>query len=92
MSLYGAGTMEPDGQLNLVFVTGKRNEDPLIPALAELAEGIRKELLVVLVTGTLAEPVVKTRSLSTIGAPLRELIAMVRAQREREARGEARRR
>ena len=86
MNLYGAGTMEADGRLNLTFMTGKKNDDPLIPALSELAEGIRKQIVVVLVTGTLAEPQVKTRTLSAVTAPLRELIALVREQRGRQGR------
>jgi len=86
MNLYGAGTMEADGRLNLTFMTGKKNDDPLIPALSELAEGIRKQIVVVLVTGTLAEPQVKTRTLSAVTAPLREMIALVREQRGRQGR------
>jgi hypothetical protein len=89
MNLYGAGTMDSDGRLNLTFMTGKKNDDPLIPALAELAEGIRKQIVVVLVTGTLAEPQVRMRTLSAITAPLRELIALVREQRGREGRAGA---
>jgi hypothetical protein len=84
-SLYGAGIVESGGQLNLTFLAGKRNDDPLVPALAELAEGLRKELVVVLVTGTVSEPQVQTRSLSSLGAPFRELLRLVREQREREA-------
>ena len=89
MNLYGAGTMEADGRLNLTFMTGKKNDDPLIPALSELAEGIRKQIVVVLVTGTLAEPQVKTRTLSAVTAPLREMIALVREQRGRQGRAGA---
>jgi hypothetical protein len=89
MNLYGAGTMEADGRLNLAFMTGKKNDDPLIPALSELTEGIRKQIVVVLVTGTLAEPQVKTRTLSAVTAPLRELIALVREQRGRQGRAGA---
>ena len=84
MNLYGAGTMDSGGRLNLTFMTGKKSDDPLIPALSELAEGIRKQIVVVLVTGTLAEPQVQMRTLSAITAPLRELIALVREQRGRE--------
>jgi len=83
MNLYGAGTMDPGGRLNLTFMTGKKNDDPLIPALSELGEGLRKQIVVVLVTGTLAEPQVETRTLSAITAPLRELIALVREHRRR---------
>jgi len=90
LSLYGAGTLEPDGQLNLTFLTGKKDADPLIPALSELAEGIRRELVIVLVTGTLAEPKVEMRTLSSLTAPLRELVRLVREQRAREAAGKRR--
>ncbi len=83
MNLYGAGTMDPGGRLNLTFMTGKKNDDPLIPALSELGEGLRKQIVVVLVTGTLAEPQVETRTPSAITAPLRELIALVREHRRR---------
>jgi len=89
VSLYGAGVLEPDGRLDMTFVIGKKNDDPLIPALAELAEGIRKELAVVIVGGTLAEPQVEVRTLSGLTAPLRELINMVREQRQREAAAKA---
>jgi hypothetical protein len=89
MNLYGAGTMEPDGKLDLTFMVGKKNDDPLIPALAELLEGIRKQMVVVVVSGTLAEPKVQTRTLSALTAPLREVLGLVRAQRakERQAAG-----
>jgi hypothetical protein len=85
MSLFGAGTVNAANQLNLVFLMGKHNDDPLIPALSELGEGIRKELVVVLVTGTLAEPKVEVRSLSGLTGPLRELLRLVREQRTRDA-------
>ena len=88
-NLYGTGIMEPDGKLDMTFIPGKKNDDPLIPALAELAEGIRKELAVVIVSGTLAEPKVEVRTLSGLTAPLRELMSMVREQRKREAAGAA---
>ena len=86
MNLYGAGTMDADGALNLAFLAGKKDEDPLIPALSELMEGIRKQVVVVLVTGTLAQPQVETRTLSAVTAPIREVLALVREQRERERR------
>jgi hypothetical protein len=84
-SLYGTGIMEPDGKLDMTFIPGKKNDDPLIPALEELAEGIRKELAVVIVSGTLAEPLVEVRTLSSLTAPLRELMRLAREQRQREA-------
>jgi hypothetical protein len=85
VGIYGTGIMEPDGKLDMTFLLGKKNDDPLIPALAELAEGIRKELAVVIVGGTLAEPKVEVRTLSGLTAPLRELINMLREQRQRDA-------
>jgi hypothetical protein len=89
VSLYGTGIMEPDGKIDMTFIPGKKNDDPLIPALAELAEGLRKELAVVIVSGTLAEPQVELRTLSSLTAPLRELVNMVREQRQREAAAKA---
>jgi hypothetical protein len=84
MNLYGSGTMEADGKLDLVFMVGKKNDDPLIPALSELMEGIRKQVIVVLVSGTLAEPKVETRTLSAVTAPFAEVLGLVKAQREKE--------
>jgi hypothetical protein len=84
VSLYGAGVVEPDGQLHMTFMAGKKNDDPLVPALYELGEGLRKELMIVMVTGTLAEPQVELRTLSGLTAPLREMVALVREQRARE--------
>ena len=83
VSLYGAGTMEPDGQLALTFMTGKKDDRPLVPAIAELVEGLRRELAVVQVTGTLAEPKVEVQTLWGAGAPLRELLAHIREERAR---------
>jgi hypothetical protein len=76
--------MGADGKLDLTFMVGKKNDDPLIPALSELMEGIRKQVVVVIVSGTLAEPKVQTRTLSAITAPFREVIGMVQEQRARE--------
>jgi len=84
LNLYGAGTMEADGRLDMVFLTGTKADNPLIPAFEELMEGIRKEIVVVLVTGTLAEPEVQMRTLSTVTAPIREVVGLVREQRERQ--------
>lgn len=84
VSLYGAGVLEPDGRIEMTFLTGKHNDDPLIPALSELGEGIRHELALVLVSGTLAEPQVQMRTLSSLTAPFRELVNLVREQRQRE--------
>lgn len=86
LNLYGSGTMEPDGKIDLAFMVGKKNDDPLIPALSELMEGIRKQVVVVLVSGTLAEPKVETRTLSAVTAPIREVLGLVQAQREKERR------
>jgi hypothetical protein len=84
VSLYGAGTVEPDGRLDLQFVPGGKDEDPLIPALSQLAEGLRKELVVVRVTGTLAEPKVEMQSLSGVTGPLKELLGLVQEHRGRQ--------
>jgi hypothetical protein len=78
MNLYGAGTIEPDGQLALSFLPGKKDDDPLVPALAEMIEGVRHELVLVEVRGTIAEPDVRLRSFTTLSAPLRELAELVR--------------
>jgi len=86
VNLYGAGTVEPGGRLNLTFMTGKKDDDPLVPALAELVEGLRQELVLVEVTGTLAEPQVRLRSFKRLSAPLRELVALIRESRERRNR------
>jgi len=87
LNLYGAGVMERDGRLHLTFMTGKKDADPLLPALAELMEGLRKQVVVVLVTGTLAEPEVEFRTLSAVTAPIREVVELVREQRgEKNAR------
>jgi len=78
VNLYGAGFVEPDGQLNLTFMTGQKADRPLIPALSEMLEGIRSELVLVEVTGTLKEPHVELRSFSKLSVPLRELVDLVR--------------
>jgi len=78
VDLYGAGTIEPGGRLNLTFLTGRKNDPPLVPALEELLEGVRRELVLVEVTGTLAEPVVRLRSFTKLSAPLREFLSLVR--------------
>jgi len=85
ISLYGAGVMEADGRLHLTFLTGKKDADPLLPALSELMEGLRKQLVVVRVGGTLAEPQVEFRTLSAVTDPIREVIELVREQRGRRA-------
>ena len=85
LGLYGAGVIEPDGQLNLTFLLGSKDSDPLIPALSQLMEGVRKELVVVQVTGTLTEPKVEVQTLSGVTAPLRELLTQIQAQRGRPA-------
>jgi len=84
MNLYGAGVMEANGQLHLTFLTGKKNDDPLLPALTELMEGLRKQIVVVLVTGTLAEPQVEFRTLSAVTGPIREVVDLFQNRRTRK--------
>ncbi|MBN2584835.1 MAG: hypothetical protein JXL80_17355 [Planctomycetes bacterium] len=74
LSLHGAGRMERDGRLNLVFKTATGEGGGMLAALKQLAAGIQHELLLVEVTGTMREPVVEQKSLTTLGAPLRELL------------------
>ena len=81
VDLYGAGTIEPGGRLNLTFLPGRKNDPPLVPALEELLEGVRRELVLVEVTGTLAEPVVRLRSFTKLSAPIREFLSLVRESR-----------
>jgi hypothetical protein len=89
LDLYGAGVIEPDGQVHLTFMTGKKDEHPLIPALSELAEGVRKEIVVVEVTGPMSEPKVEAKSLQGLTAPLRELMALVKKSQETRERRNA---
>ena len=84
LGLYGAGTMDPDGQLHLTFLLGKKSDNPVVPALAELVEGAGKQLAVVLVTGTLAQPQVELRTLSAVTDPIREFVNLVHEQKERD--------
>jgi hypothetical protein len=77
LNLYGAGVMEADGQLDLVFLVGKKNDNPLIPALYELMEGIRRQIAVVYVTGTLADPRVETRTLEAVSEPVRAAVTLM---------------
>ncbi|NIA21404.1 MAG: hypothetical protein GWP05_05430 [Anaerolineaceae bacterium] len=82
VSLYGSGRMERDGRLNLVFKTADHSPGGMFDALAELAAGLQHELLVVEVTGTMGDPVVRRRSLTTLGAPLKELIEAINSGRK----------
>jgi hypothetical protein len=84
ISLYGTGIVETGGKLDLTFLIGKPDEDPLIPALSELMEGIRKQVAVVVVSGTLADPKVEVRTLSAVTAPIREVVKLVQEQRARD--------
>lgn len=83
MNLYGIGTVGPEGRLNLTFRTGKKGDQPLSTLLTELVEGVRRELVVIEVTGTLSKPEVQTRPLSRLSAPLRELQQLIRESRGR---------
>ena len=89
LDLYGAGVLEPDGQVHLTFMTGKKDEHPLLPALSELAAGLRKEIAIVEVTGPISDPKVETKSLQSLTAPLRELMELAKKSQERKARREA---
>jgi hypothetical protein len=84
VSLYGTGVIAPDGSLALQFILGKKDEDPLIPALSQLAAGLRKEIVVVQVTGTLAEPKVEMQTLSGVTGPLKELVGLVLEHRRQQ--------
>jgi hypothetical protein len=84
LNLYGAGLVGKDGDLALTFMPGQRDDSPLVPALSELWEGLRKEVVTVEVTGTLAEPDVQLRTRSTLTAPLRDLVETVRESPRRE--------
>ncbi len=81
LSLYGAGTVEPDGTLDLTFMTGRKDDQPLLATLSELLEGVRRELGVVRVTGTRDAPVVEFQTLPAVTAPLREFLRLVREAR-----------
>ncbi len=83
MNLYGIGTVGREGALNLTFRMGKKDEQPLSTLLTELVEGVRRELVVIEVTGTLSDPKVETRPLSRLSAPLRELQQLIRESRGR---------
>jgi hypothetical protein len=89
LDLYGAGTVEPDGQVHLTFMTGKKDEHPLIPALSELADGVRKEIVIVEVSGPMSDPKVEAKSLQGLTAPLRELMATIKKSQEKRARRDA---
>ena len=77
VNLYGAGTIQPDGSLHLTFMSGTKNEKPMSQVLSDILEGVRHEIGIVEVTGTLSNPTVETRSLTELSAPLRELVALI---------------
>ncbi|MDP6380525.1 MAG: hypothetical protein QF662_04185, partial [Phycisphaerae bacterium] len=81
LSLHGAGSIEPGGKLRLSFLTGRKQTKPFAPVLSELMAGLRKEIVVVEVTGTLKKPKVQMRSLTELTAPMRELLNLIREQR-----------
>jgi hypothetical protein len=90
LSLYGTGIVEAGGKINLTFLTGKRDEDPLIPALSQLMEGIRKQVAVVVVTGTLADPQVDVRTLSALTEPIKEVVRLVQEKRASDQKAASR--
>jgi hypothetical protein len=86
LSLYGAGTVAEEGNLHLTFTTGRKDDKPLVAALADLRDGLRHELAVVEVTGTVQDPQVRARPLSALTAPLRELVDLIRESRQVKGR------
>ncbi|MDK1030472.1 MAG: hypothetical protein QGD94_00520, partial [Planctomycetia bacterium] len=85
LNLYGAGSLEPEGQLRLSFLTGRKQTKRFAPILHELLEGLRKELIVVEVVGTLQKPQIRRRTLKGITGPMRELLNLIREQRRSQS-------
>lgn len=84
LSLHGAGQMGGDGALGMYFTTGSGTSRNIIPALSDLAAGLKHELLLVEVSGSVNKPEVQGRMLTHLTAPLRELMALIKeSQAER---------
>lgn len=83
ISLVGSGTMEMDTKkLKLTFLAGPPGKLPRLGGLAdELLTGIFREIMEIEVTGTLAKPKTRTRTLRSVEVALRKLL---QPQRERE--------
>lgn len=82
LSVHGAGRIDPQGRLDLLFATGPAPGGGVLAALSELAEGLRRELVLVEVTGTTRRPEVHQRSFEAITAPLKELLGAVEESRK----------
>ncbi len=82
LALQGAGQMNSGGDLALYFTTGSGANRNIIPAISDLAAGLRHELLLVEVTGTIHQPEVNNRVLTQLTAPLRELMAIIRESQD----------
>jgi hypothetical protein len=81
LSVHGAGRIDPGGKLNFVFTTGTGRTTGILAVLDDLAEGLRRELVLVEITGTTTEPKVKQTSFKTLSAPLRELTNAIKESR-----------
>ena len=90
--LQGAGRMDSDGRLDLVFATGAANAEGPLAVLSQLAAGLQHELALVEVTGTARQPKVQVRSFNALTAPLRELMTAVEESRKDRQQIEQRRR
>lgn len=78
LAVHGAGQMLQDGRVHLVFATGSGDDPGVVSALDELARGVMGELILVEVTGTVRDPVIRQHTLHGLTAPLRELAQIVR--------------
>lgn len=81
LSIHGAGRIDPDGKLNFVFTTGTGQTTGVLAALSDLAEGLRRELVLVEITGTTTHPKIEQTSFKTLSAPLRELMNAIEDSR-----------
>jgi hypothetical protein len=89
LTLSGAGRMDDQGQLDLIFTAGDATRGGPLTALDDLARGLGREMLLVEVTGTLNDPKIETRSFSTLTAPFRELLRVVDKNRDLKAKKQA---
>jgi hypothetical protein len=91
LKVHGTGRIDPEGKLDLLLATGSAAGGGLLPALRELAEGVRRELVLVAVTGTTRRPVIEQRNFNTITAPLKELLRLIDESRTLREQQEQRR-